>query len=240
MLRNLLENVLDIIFPPKCFVCGGIITDNHSRAVCKTCEGRVAANVRFVCGFCGAGLADGISACGTCEEERIGASRNISFTVYDELVKNIIHVFKYNDHSEYAFKLVEYIDMHMDFSSIGRYDALIAVPMYKKKKKRRGFNQADVLAMALSDTLKIPVLEGVLIRIKNTAPQSNLSPAERLKNIEGAFEVIETAAINGKRILLIDDVFTTGSTIAECAKMLRCAGAAEVSSFTFARAGNDG
>ena len=145
-------------------------------------------------------------------------------------------------------------------------DAVVPVPLYWQRKRRRGFNQAELLAAYLGKQLDLPLSTGYLRRIKNTPPQSQVAPKERAKNVRGAFKVQEpwwcivkglaqlalfrlkgrkikdwnfwtpTNYLKGKTILLIDDVFTSGATVSECARTLKKAGAKEVRIFTIARA----
>lgn len=115
-------------------------------------------------------------------------------------------------------------------------DSIIPVPLFPEKEKQRGFNQAAILTRELAKRKKIPLIEGQLIKVKNTSPQTSLEAADRHKNLKGAFAVIDFHEIKGKTVLLIDDVFTTGSTIQECSLALAEAGALEVRALTIAQA----
>ena len=110
-------------------------------------------------------------------------------------------------------------------------DIIIPVPVHKTRLKERGFNHAGELAKIIADKNNILYDENVLIRVKNTKPQYTLSYEERKGNIEGAFKVVDKERICGKRLMLVDDIFTTGATVNECAKMLKMAGAEYVSVF---------
>jgi ComF family protein len=111
-------------------------------------------------------------------------------------------------------------------------DLVAPVPLHPKRLRARGFNQALLLARGLSDT---PVAREALTRVRHTAPQVGLNPKERRENVKGAFAVPEPAGVKGKNVLLLDDLYTTGATVRECARVLRRAGAHRVDVLTVAR-----
>lgn len=115
-------------------------------------------------------------------------------------------------------------------------DAIIPVPLHPKRKKKRGFNQAQIIAKELAKLKGIELVEGRLVKIKNVPPQTFLEVGERDRNVSGAFRVVDGDKIEGKVVLLVDDVYTTGATIRECGSVLRDAGAKEVRALTIAQA----
>jgi ComF family protein len=117
-----------------------------------------------------------------------------------------------------------------------KVDAIIPVPLHPKRKKKRGFNQAQVIAKELARIKGIELKDQMLLKIKNVPPQTSLRVEERAKNVSGAFGVAEGGKIKGKVVLLVDDVYTTGSTIRECSSVLRKAGVKEVKALTVAQA----
>ena len=117
-----------------------------------------------------------------------------------------------------------------------RPDLIMPVPLHRKKLSRRGFNQAVLLGEILSQRLKIPLDRRNLRRIRWTEPQVNLAAGDRRKNVKGAFAVQDSDLVTGRRVLLVDDVLTTGSTAEECARVLKASGAADVTVITVARA----
>ncbi len=112
---------------------------------------------------------------------------------------------------------------------------LVPVPLHRQNERLRGFNQAAELALGLATLAQLPILQHILIRQKRTKPQFRLSKADRAVNAQGAFSVIDKAAVKGQRLLLIDDICTTGATLGECARVLRRAGAASVRALVLAR-----
>lgn len=117
-----------------------------------------------------------------------------------------------------------------------KLDALIPVPLHPKKEAQRGFNQARILTLELAKLKNVPVIDKRLVKVKNTLPQTSLEFMDRLRNLKGAFKVIHADEIKGKVLLIIDDVFTTGSTLLECSLALKKAGAQEIRALTLAQA----
>ena len=110
---------------------------------------------------------------------------------------------------------------------------LVPVPMHPKKKRRRGFDQAEILAKALAEATKTKH-ENILTRIHNTPPQSGLHPQQRLENVRGAFQIRPGYVVKGRSFTLVDDIYTTGASLNECARVLKAAGAVEVCALTLA------
>jgi ComF family protein len=171
-------------------------------------------------------------------EQRPAFSVHRSCGQYAGKLKDLIILYKYRGFSVLGSPLAEFIDR-----SLGREEclwwetnALIPVPLHSEKEKERGFNQAQILARELARRKQLPLFEGQLVKVKRTIPQTSLEAKERKKNLKGAFEVKNREKIEGKIVLLVDDVFTTGSTLQECSLMLRKAGALEVRALTVAQA----
>lgn len=158
------------------------------------------------------------------------------------LIKNLIKIFKYEPFvKELAKDLASLVIAHFQLLdpplNFGRGDyVLVPVPLEKRKLKWRGFNQAEELAKKLSSFLKIPIISDCLIKIKENLPQVELSGEERKENIKGVFKIEKPEKIRGRKILLVDDVYTTGSTMEECSQVLKKAGAKEVIGIVIARA----
>jgi ComF family protein len=157
--------------------------------------------------------------------------------VYDGTLMEAIHLFKYGKKTRLArplgMLLQETFSRFWDNQWI---DLIVPVPLHIERLRKRGFNQALLLFSKWATTEDIPYDPRVLKRPKKTVPQTNLSRKERKKNVRGAFEICSPVAIKGKRIVLVDDVYTTGFTVNECARTLMNAGAAVVDVLTLARA----
>jgi ComF family protein len=158
----------------------------------------------------------------------------------NKTVKKLIHQFKYEPFiKDLSENLADLIITH--FQTLNKCEKdfegkiLIPIPLTRKKLKNRGFNQSEEIAKKLSEKLKIPVIADCLIKIKENLPQMELSLKERQENIKGAFEVMKKEQIIGKKIMLIDDVYTTGSTMEEASRILKESGAKEVCGVVVAR-----
>lgn len=157
------------------------------------------------------------------------------------LTRKLIHQFKYQPYiKDLAKTLAGLLIEHLvrsgeNTDEIWQNSVLIPIPLDKNKLKSRGYNQAEELAKELSKILKVPVISDILVKIKSTRAQVELSAEKRQENIKNAFGVKDPAEIKNKKIFLVDDVYTTGSTMEECAKMLKEAGAKSVWGITIAR-----
>ena len=152
-------------------------------------------------------------------------------------VRELIHRFKYNRRVQLCRPLgVLAAGQLRPFAETAAADLLIPVPLHEKRLRQREFNQALLLGEILARQWRLPVSRSNLRRIRWTEPQINLSATERVANVRGAFGVAESAQLRDKRIILVDDVYTTGSTVIECARVLLRAGADEVHVVTVARA----
>ena len=238
--------ILDILFPAFCINCS-----KEGSYLCPDCFSLTDILNRQYCPFCECPkvVLDGKS-CNRCKR-----SKNLNglycATSYDNfIVKKLINQFKYEPYlKELSKPLSSLIIAHLinlnkftpldnkhltEFKEFSNF-LVISVPLHKKKLKQRGFNQAEELAKELSKNLKIPVICNVLVKIKQTPSQVELMKEEREKNIKGAFSCQNPELINRREILLVDDVFTTGSTLEECARVLKDAGAKEVWGIVVAR-----
>jgi len=147
--------------------------------------------------------------------------------------------FKYGGKTFIGEKLAQIMADRLETEEL-ETDLIIPVPMHRKKQKKRGYNQAEIIAVRLAKKLRVPYSGGLLLRTEYTAAMSRLTPEERRMNIENAFKVPAYARgrIAGKRILLVDDIYTTGSTVDSCSRALMTTGAREVRVITFATGAN--
>jgi len=243
--------LLDLLFPKFCLGC-----QKEDFYLCQDCRSILDISEYDYC-LCStkplrlAPLTEGnfYGKCQRCQNKKL--SGLFSALPYKEkhLTKKLIYQFKYQPYLKDLAKtlagiLIEhFIVSGNNTNHVWENGILVPVPLDKKKLKFRGYNQSEELAKELALVLKIPVIAGNLIKIKVTKPQMELSQAEREKNLEGAFKIPtqgESASggknpFRDKKIFLVDDVYTTGSTMEECAKTLRGAGAKSVWGIVFAR-----
>lgn len=146
------------------------------------------------------------------------------------IVQNLLHELKYNNHPEIGERLGKILSMNLIESGFEKeFDWLIPVPLHKHRIRTRGYNQSAMIAKGMAEVLNIPYSDSIIRRITATKTQTKKSKIERWENVNYAFEVIDPNLISGKRILIVDDVVTTGATIEACAKVLLNAGASEIS-----------
>ncbi len=239
----MLGSLLDIFFPPVCPLCEEGLIDG---VLCGGCHGKFSDKKISgpLCAVCGApfmtdshaariGTASGIGrTCGRCTLGDIPFKEARSAFVYDGEVVSAVQSFKYRGKTILAGPLGGFIAEAARFSV--KPDIIVPVPLHGRRLRARGFNQSLLLARQVAKRLALRVDYLNLIRVRPTCPQTGLKTKEREGNVKGAFDVKKEVVFRGKRVLLVDDVFTTGSTIKECARVLKKAGA-EVLVATLAR-----
>lgn len=154
---------------------------------------------------------------------------------YSEIIRKNLINYKFADQAYHYKSFANFmINDRKICGFIKKYDIIIPVPISKKRNKQRGYNQSELIIKEFAKKVKdIQVSTDILFKIKNTLPQSKLNKQQRKYNLENAYEVRKSGMINNKKILLFDDIFTTGSTVEECSKMLKKAGASEVRSINY-------
>jgi len=228
--------LLNLFFPQFCLGCG-----KEGSLICKDCLSLIEISEYQYCPFCNPPkrVFDGRN-CPT--HQRMKLNGLFAATSYqNSLVKKLITSFKYEPFLKtlkgpLAFLIIAHflLSENKIIQEEPENSLLIPIPLSPFKRRWRGFNQSEEIAQELSTFFKIPLFYG-LIKIKKTQPQVELKREERIKNIQGAFKVREPAKIRRKRIFLVDDVFTTGSTMEEAARVLKIAGAREVWGIVVAR-----
>lgn len=160
--------------------------------------------------------------------------------VFQGALREAIHCLKYRSAESLGEPLGAYLANRCVVEGLlpdGGIDLIVPVPMHPARQRARGFNQAHLLASPLADMLGVPLLPGVLARVRKTPPQVGLTSEARRRNLTDAFAVPDAAVVRDRRALLVDDVFTTGSTVAACARTLKQGGAASVIVVTLAAGG---
>lgn len=189
----------------------------------------------ITCGEAFPGMIHTSFSCSNCQNRQWAISRARSPYLAQGYVREVIHQFKYNRRFYRLPLLTTWLEEgYHRFYLAGEIDVLVPVPLHKSRLKWRGFNQAEEMGKMLSKKISLPVWNG-LHRIRKTQIQTYLQREERLQNLEGAFAVHPRFDFKGKKVLLLDDVFTTGATADACARALREAGAKDVAVLTVAR-----
>jgi len=201
------KSLLDLVFPPRCEVCRSL----GPEALCENCL------------------------------KKINYLRPSAFThsvgIYEGILKSAIWRFKFKKRAALADPLgvlmVKYINHHLDMNEI---DLVVPVPLHEKRMRERGFNQSELLSHVITKYYDVPTVSGVLFRVKETHPQFDLPPDQRRRNVRGAFELKGASLLKNRNILLVDDIYTTGSTVSECTYVLKSGGAHKVHVLTLSRA----
>lgn len=239
-MKGLLSGMADCLFPPLCLACDVLLQDRPVLPLCKTCAAGIHRIVSPLCPICGwpyPATVDGDHLCGDCLLTPPAFSCARSLGRYEGTLLDAIHVFKYGGNTNMGRLLGEILAeaAYTGFQP-GDWTVLIPVPLHVRRLRERTFNQSVLLARALSGRFGIPVDVLSLKRRRDTTPQVALGRAERRANIQGAFEVASPDRVAGQRVLLVDDVYTTGNTLNECARVLLDGGAVAVAALTLARA----
>ena len=244
MIEYIKEGLLNFVFPLDCKICEKLIQESKGYSICEDCFKTIELIEHPYCIKCGKPL---ISTgyfkqnreilCLECKRKKYSFEFSRSIGIYNKVLKKCIHLFKYYGEKKLAIPLgklmVDYLLKNVEFTE--KIELIIPVPLHNNDLKKRGFNQSVLLGKAIGDYFSVPVREKVLIKKKLTPFQVNLSKKERERNILSAFSVEKPEEIEGKNILILDDVFTTGSTVEECAKELMKARANNIIVLTLAR-----
>jgi ComF family protein len=237
---RLLRSLLHVIFPTACAGCQNPLQDDPVPFFCRRCWDKLKPIPGPVCPRCGRPFASPIALlhspthqCGACRARPMALTQIWSLFPYQPPLKEAITLFKYRGKLSLTQPLAQ--AMVEALPALPTLDAIIPVPLHPQRLREREYNQSLLLANRLSHHLGIPLFLACLLRIRPTVPQTSLSRKERLTNLRRAFSVPKPARIQGKRILLVDDVLTTGTTLHECAKTLRRAGSGPVYGLTLAR-----
>ena len=227
-----LDFILDLIYPPKCMICDDIIQIKEPKWICKSCVGILEYVSEPICEKCGVPTEEEKSLCTSCVNKDFSFCRNYSPYEYEGAVRAIIHKFKYGNNPQFGKGFAKLIVDKYGKEFFSEIDILIGVPMHKKKIRKRGFNQADILATEIGKLTGVESSKKVLIRKKNTKAQSSLTPRARRNNLKDAFEVNKNIDIKSKNIMIVDDIYTTGSTLEACSAILLKNGAKVVNGLT--------
>ncbi len=230
--------LFNLLFPDDCRVCGRPLQNVSRIPVCAEClRAPEPLLPDYYCACCrtpflNAAPLDEEGRCELCRRGLRGFDAAYSFGAYEDTLRELIHLFKYGRIRPLAGRLGELM-----VSAIPRdqtFDLVVPVPLHWRRRLERGFNQSELLARAVARRYGARPVNAVR-RKRSTAAQAGLSNAKRRSNVAGAFVVRRTAALDGRRVLLVDDVMTTGATLGSCAAALKRAGARYVAVLTLAR-----
>jgi len=239
-----LNGILNLIYPPHCGICdkklNTEIEAERAYVVCSECVSDMRRNMPPYCKRCGRsikGSTSNVEVCWECFQKSCDYKKSYSCYLYGGAARELLHRLKYSKRLSLSGILnrltIEFLYEHLEI--LEGIHAVVAVPLHKVKLREREFNQAHIITKAIRREFGIKDLSKTLIRTKFTQPQSKLEKKYRFENIKGTFGTTEPKLINGKNILLVDDLFTTGATLNECARTLKESGAQKIRCLTFAR-----
>jgi ComF family protein len=249
-LRRAAEGLFSVLFPSDCRICGLPLLNITRLPVCPECIEGIHPIQGKVCSICGERVlssyaesdSDGMLRCPVCRRVELPFERAVAYGSYDVGLRELVHLLKYNGVRPAANVLGR-----MLAEGFGKLDAdfgeekilVVPVPLYKGKRRQRGFNQAEMIARAalkIADAAEqFQLAAEILVRTRDTHSQIGLTSHQRRENMRGAFAVSSAPEVTGREVLLVDDVYTTGTTATECARVLRKSGVSKVWVATVAR-----
>jgi ComF family protein len=240
--QKILDSLLNLIYPETCFLCAVPVSRQQDCSVCNGCWGKTLA-LRITpprCSSCGLPFQnlekDSEHLCGNCIRQTPPYAGARAFGHYTGELSGLIQGLKFQGRKNLAALLAPLMaDVFFDTWSREEFDCIVPVPLHRKRKRERGYNQSELLSRLLARQLAIPDIHA-LIRVRSTLPQVGLTDSQRSENLRDAFRCAKPQQVSNRRILLIDDVMTTGATVASAACALLGGGASRVSVLTVARA----
>ena len=240
LLTGLTERALDGFYPRVCPAKGcGEASDVPGRHVCWFCRSRIELYSEGLCAICGRFAEGNVGhsfVCGTCRQAKPHFDKARAAGRFTGVLRDVVHAFKYNDALWLKHDLVDLMQgclaAHFEADAV---DVIVPVPLHPARQRERSYNQAAVLAEEIGNRLDRRVDKRALVRARLTGSQTRLDAIHRRKNMLGAFAVRKPEWVCQRRVLLVDDVMTTGATLSECARVLKKAGARTVWAVTVAR-----
>lgn len=232
-MRTWALSALDLIFPPFCPVCAQPLGVGRRDPLCGSCWSEIRAPAPPLCDRCGIPLLAAPTPCPACRADPPPFERARGAALYAGPLREALHALKFRGKRALARPLAQLVHERCGSALVPGADALVPVPLARARLRERGFNQAELIAERLGALLGLPVRQRWLARVRETAPQTDLTAAQRRGNVGGAFRA--SGRVAGRHVILVDDVLTTGATCRECARALRGAGARRVDVVTVAR-----
>lgn len=215
-------NILDLIFPARCAICDGILPLGE-RNICIPCKKKMKYISSQVCLRCGKEVREEEEYCYDCRRKDHVFDQGKAVFSY-EFIRPSLYRFKYAGRKEYAYFYAKSIaEQLQEQCKLWKPQALVPVPLHPKKKKKRGYNQAEEIAVKLGEIWNLPVVNDLVLRCKNTRPMKEIVRTDRQNNLKKAFKLGQNK-VKLKTIIIIDDIYTTGSTIDAVAKVCKSAG----------------
>jgi ComF family protein len=237
LLRRATDAAMSLVYPPHCVVCG--VQTPTGIFLCARCENGAQTIEPPFCQQCSLPVDSEITGefrCSNCAERKFHFKASVSLYRARGIVRDLIHRFKYGREYYLRHQIAVWAAAGLEDKRLQTpdIDALVPVPLHSARQREREFNQAEAIAELLAERCGKPIVR-VLERIRYTDSQTRHDRAERMENLRGAFRVRQPKVVLNRHLVLVDDVFTTGSTVEECARVLTEAGAASVRALVVAR-----
>ena len=235
---RIVDAATSLFYPATCVVCSANV--ERSQYLCGDCRERAPRIVPPFCAKCSEPFSGAITQtfrCANCEHRTLHFDCAVAAYRSRGLVRKVLHQFKYGKQRHLRYPIAKWLGESLHDPRLrGRhFDVIVSVPLHPTRERERGFNQAALIAELLAPSAAVP-MRPVLERVRYTTTQTAYDRAERMENLRDAFRLRKKQDVRGLHVLLIDDVLTTGSTLSECARVLRRAGAVSVHAATAARA----
>lgn len=226
-MHAIMKKLLDYFYPPRCPICDEILPPGI--IICEGCTKEAVTIAEPMCKKCGKPIENGEREyCSDCAGRQHTYRQGKAVFLYKAGMKKSMYRFKYSNRREYAqFYAKCAAKIHSSWILRNRIEVIVPIPMYPGKRRRRGYNQAEIFARALGKELGIPVDAGIVRRVRNTVPQKALNDKERQRNLKNAFQLAPNI-VKYSQILLVDDIYTTGSTMDAVAAVLLSGGAQNI------------
>ncbi len=233
-LKKSIATAIDALFPPVCLLCAAALTPTERRLhCCARCMASIPVATAFSCADCGARLPLLRALCHPHAPYVLAAATQFS----DARVQQLIYALKYDKIRAAAAPLAELLITHLRAVPLDLSHAvLLPVPLHYERERARGFNQAELIARVVGSTFHVPVVTNILQRIRHTEPQASNKKCSRETNVLGCFATVRSDALRGRRVILVDDVTTSGATLREATHALRAIGARNIVALVVARA----
>lgn len=225
---NLINNLLDLVYPPRCITCEEILLPFKNNFLCENCSDESFFN-EIEGPYCICGL--NITICKGCGPHYF--TKNTAAFLYEGMVQEVIHKLKYGRKAYVASGIAKLMATQIGIEPFKNAHYIVPVPIHKNRHRKRGFNQSELIATQLSKNLNLKRPKNLILRIKDTKPLSKFTPAVREATLKNAFFIRPEYNLQGKNIVIVDDIFTTGATLNACAKLLHEKKVNDVSCVTF-------
>nr|MBF0222963.1 ComF family protein [Desulfobulbaceae bacterium] len=237
-LADFFHSLQALCFPAYCLLCNKTLPPSAKILICPACLPEISFTRQPLCSCCGLEFpnsAPGNHFCSKCLAHKPAFERARAVLRYNDAAARLVHTFKYAGKTYCHSTFAELKNVSTTIDDLDPHDLIIPIPLHIKLSRERVFNQAVILAQLFFPDKKDQIQAETLFRTRLTVPQTGLSGKDRRKNLKNAFDIRQPSCIKGKSVLLIDDVLTTGTTINECAKILKKHGAKNVQALTLAR-----